>query len=105
METVGAATWQHSVRSLRPGGKIIISGATSGDAPPAELTRIFFLQLSVIGSTMGSRHEFEELIQLMLQSGIRPEIDSTFDFSAAPAAFARMLSGEQMGKIVLKPGA
>ena len=105
METVGAATWQHSVRSLRPGGKIIISGATSGDAPPAELTRIFFLQLSVIGSTMGSRHEFEELIQLMRQSGIRPEIDSTFDFSSAPAAFARMLSGEQMGKIVLKPGA
>ena len=52
---------------------------------------------------MESRHEFEELIQLMLQSGIRPEIDSTFDFSAAPAAFARMLSGEQMGKIVLKP--
>ena len=103
METVGAATWQHSVRSLRPGGKIIISGATSGDAPPAELTRIFFLQLSVIGSTMGSRHEFEELIQLMRQSGTRPEIDSTFDFSSAPAAFARMLSGEQMGKIVLKP--
>ena len=55
LETVGAATWSHSVKSLRPGGRIVISGATSGPNPPAELARIFFLQLSVVGSTMGSR--------------------------------------------------
>src|SRR3712207_1912332 len=57
LETVGAATWSHSVKSLRPGGRIVISGATSGAMPPAELNRIFFLQLQVIGSTMGTRAE------------------------------------------------
>src|SRR5689334_6351381 len=53
METVGDATWGHSIRSLKPGGTLVVSGATTGDAPPAELTRVFFLQLSVVGSTMG----------------------------------------------------
>src|SRR5262249_30774004 len=55
METVGQATWAHSVRALKPGGTIVISGATSGPAPPAELSHIFFRQLSVLGSTMGTR--------------------------------------------------
>src|SRR6201999_294472 len=53
IETVGAATWSHSLKALRPGGRIVISGATSGQMPPAELNRIFFLQLQVVGSTMG----------------------------------------------------
>ncbi|MBX6769751.1 MAG: zinc-binding dehydrogenase, partial [Actinomadura rubrobrunea] len=55
METVGQATWSHSLKSLRPGGRIVVSGATSGQVPPAELNRVFFLQLSVVGSTMGTR--------------------------------------------------
>jgi NADPH:quinone reductase-like Zn-dependent oxidoreductase len=55
MENVGAATWSHSVKSLKPGGTVVICGATSGDAPPAELAQIFFRQLRVIGSTMGTR--------------------------------------------------
>lgn len=100
METVGAATWAHSVRSLRPGGRIVISGATSGDAPPAELTRVFFLQLSVIGSTMGTREELERLAQLCVQREIRPLIDCTMPLSQAREGFRRMLAGELFGKIV-----
>jgi len=100
METVGSATWAHSVRSLRPGGRIVISGATSGDAPPAELTRIFFLQLSVIGSTMGTREELARLMRLCVQRGIRPVIDQTLPLADARRGFERMLEAEMFGKIV-----
>ena len=75
METVGQATWSHSVRSLRPGGRIVISGATSGDVPPAELTRIFFTQLSIVGSTMGTRDQLGRLLRFCEQTGTRPLID------------------------------
>ncbi|PHX75267.1 MAG: Zn-dependent oxidoreductase [Actinobacteria bacterium] len=102
MESVGAATWQHSVRALRPGGTIVISGATSGDASPAELTRIFFLQLRVLGSTMGSISEFREMLDLMESKKITPVIDSTYDFADAPKAFARMNDGELFGKVVIQ---
>lgn len=102
MESVGQATWQHSVRALRPGGTIVISGATSGDAPPAELTRIFFLQLRVLGSTMGSIAEFQEMLDLMESKKVTPVIDSTYDFADAPQAFARMNDGELFGKVVIK---
>jgi NADPH:quinone reductase-like Zn-dependent oxidoreductase len=102
MESVGQATWQHSVRALRPGGTIVISGATSGDAPPAELTRIFFLQLRVLGSTMGSIEEFREMLELMEAKKIAPIIDSTYDFTEALTAFARMNDGELFGKVVIR---
>jgi len=102
MESVGQATWQHSVRALRPGGTIVISGATSGDAPPAELTRIFFLQLRVLGSTMGSIEEFREMLELMEAKKIAPIIDSTYDFTEARTAFARMNDGELFGKVVIR---
>ena len=66
METVGRATWSHSIRSLRPGGRIVISGTTSGpEVDDAGLTRIFFLQLSVIGSTMGTRAELDSLVKFL----------------------------------------
>src|SRR6266581_3897227 len=77
METVGQATWAHSLRALRPGGRIVISGATSGVAPPAELNRVFFLQLSVVGSTMGSRDQLARLATFLEQTGTRPRIDRT----------------------------
>ena len=78
METVGRATWSHSIRSLRPGGAIVISGTTSGPKlDDAELTRIFFLQLRVIGSTMGTRGELAALTQLLDATGARPLIDRT----------------------------
>jgi NADPH:quinone reductase-like Zn-dependent oxidoreductase len=100
METTGQATWGHSIRSLKPGGTIVISGATTGDAPPAELTRIFFLQLSVIGSTMGTRDELERLVRLCVDKGVRPVINSTLPLSDARQGFEAMLQGETFGKIV-----
>ncbi len=101
METVGAATWSHSVASLRPGGTIVISGATSGDAPSkAELTRIFFKQLRVVGSTMGSREELERLAQFVTQRGIAPVVDSVLPLTDARAGFAKMVSGDLFGKVV-----
>ena len=100
METIGAATWSHSVKSLKQGGVIVISGATSGDAPPAELTRIFFLQLSVIGSTMGTRDELERLMRLMVQRQIEPTIGQTLPLSEARVGFEAMLEGQTGGKIV-----
>jgi NADPH:quinone reductase-like Zn-dependent oxidoreductase len=100
METIGAATWSHSVKSLKQGGAIVISGATSGDAPPAELTRIFFLQLSVVGSTMGTRDELERLMRLMVQRQIEPTISQTLPLSEARAGFEAMLEGQTGGKIV-----
>src|SRR5690349_18078936 len=101
METVGAATWSHSVNSLRPGGTIVISGATSGDAPAkAELTKIFFKQLRVVGSTMGSRAELERLAQFVVQQRIEPVIDTTLPLAQARDGFARMAAGELFGKVV-----
>ena len=101
IETVGRATWSHSIRSLRPGGRIITSGTTSGpQLDDAELTRIFFLQLSVIGSTMGTRDELASLVTMLDATGVRPLVDRTLPMTDAPAGFAAMLEGEQFGKIV-----
>ena len=100
METVGAATWGHSIRSLKPGGTLVVSGATTGDAAPAELSRIFFLQLRVIGSTMGTRDELERLVALCVQRGVRPRIDRTLPLAEARDGFQAMLDGSFVGKIV-----
>src|SRR4051795_4628303 len=75
METVGKATWSHSMKALRPGGTLVVSGATSGADPSADLNRLFFLQLRVIGSTMGTRAELGALLGLCEASGTRPIID------------------------------
>ncbi|MGL5815935.1 MAG: zinc-binding dehydrogenase [Phycicoccus sp.] len=102
METVGAATWSHSVNCLVQGGPIVISGATSGDAPAkAELTKIFFKQLRVLGSTMGTRDELERLARFVVDRGIEPHVDSVRPLAEARDAFARMVAGEVTGKLVL----
>ena len=103
METVGEATWAHSVRSLRPGGRIVICGATSGDAPPAELTRIFFTQLSVVGSTMGTRDQLGRLARFCEQTGVRPVIDQVLPLTRARDGFAAMIAGDLFGKVVFVP--
>jgi NADPH:quinone reductase-like Zn-dependent oxidoreductase len=101
METVGRATWSHSIRALRPGGAIVISGTTSGPKlDDAELTRIFFLQLRVIGSTMGTSTELASLVNLLDSSGARPLIDRTLPMSQAKEGFASMAEGDVFGKIV-----
>ena len=101
METVGKATWSHSIRALRPGGTIVISGTTSGpQLDDAELTRIFFLQLRVIGSTMGTSQELASLVNLLDASGARPLIDRTLPMDQAKDGFAAMAEGDVFGKIV-----
>lgn len=106
IETVGAATWSHSVKSLRPGGTLVISGATSGPNPPsAELTRIFFLELKVVGSTMGSKRELQGLLDFVATTGIRPVIDSVLPMDRAREAFEHLAAGEVFGKIVLSGSA
>jgi NADPH:quinone reductase-like Zn-dependent oxidoreductase len=101
METVGRATWSHSIRALRPGGRIVISGTTSGpQLDDAELTRIFFLQLSVIGSTMGTRDELASLVAMLDATGTRPLIDRTLPMEKAGDGFAAMAGGDVFGKIV-----
>jgi NADPH:quinone reductase-like Zn-dependent oxidoreductase len=101
IETVGAATWDHSLRALRPGGVVVCSGATSGPNPPADLARVFFLQLSVVGSTMGSRDELVELAAFLDRTGTRPIIDDVRPLADARASFERMARGEMFGKLVL----
>jgi NADPH:quinone reductase-like Zn-dependent oxidoreductase len=101
METVGAATWEHSLRSLRPGGRIVVSGATSGPNPPADLNRVFFLQLSIVGSTMGTLREFEDLLDLLGETGVRPVIDSVLPIAQARDGIAALNDGAVRGKIVL----
>jgi NADPH:quinone reductase-like Zn-dependent oxidoreductase len=102
METVGAATWEHSVRSVREEGTIVISGATTGPNPPAALTRVFFHQLRVIGSTMGSRDELAALLRFCVVSGVRPVVDSVLPLAEARAGFARMIAEDVTGKIVFR---
>ncbi len=103
METVGEATWGHSLRALRPGGTVVVSGATSGPAPSAELQRVFFLGLRVIGSTMGTRGELERLLRLCATSGVRPVVDSVLSMVDANDGFERLVDGEVVGKVVLVP--
>jgi NADPH:quinone reductase-like Zn-dependent oxidoreductase len=103
LETVGEATWKHSLRALRPGGTIVVSGSTSGPNPPADLQRVFFLQLNVVGSTMGTRDELARLARLMETTGIRPEIDRVLPLSDAREGFAAMDAGDVFGKIVFAP--
>ncbi len=102
VETVGEATWSHSVRSLRPGGTLVVSGTTSGPHPAdAELTRVFFLQLRVQGSTMGTRDELCQLLSFLELTGTRPVIDRVLPLERARDGFEAMLAGDVFGKVVL----
>jgi NADPH:quinone reductase-like Zn-dependent oxidoreductase len=102
METVGEATYSHSAKSLKPGGRIVISGATSGPNPPADLNRFFFLQLELVGSTMGTREELGDLISFLHATGLRPHIDRTIPLEQVADGLTAMASGDLVGKIVLE---
>jgi NADPH:quinone reductase-like Zn-dependent oxidoreductase len=102
METVGEATWSHSLKSLKPGGRVVVSGATSGAAPSAELNRVFFLQLEVIGSTMGTKDELAALIAFLQSTGLRPRIDRSIPMESAAEGLSAMAAGDLVGKIVLE---
>jgi NADPH:quinone reductase-like Zn-dependent oxidoreductase len=104
LESVGEATWSHSLRSLRPGGRIVVCGATSGPNPTADLNRVFFTQLDVVGSTMGTRAELLQLIAMLSATGARPVVDAVLPLAEARTAFERLAAGEVTGKLVLTPG-
>ena len=99
-ETVGDATWAHSMRALKPGGAIVVSGATTGPNPGADLQRLFFLQLRVIGSTMGTRDELANLLTFVTNAGISPEIGLELPLERAEEGFRAMAAGDTGGKIV-----
>lgn len=103
LDSVGAATWAHSLRALRPGGRLVTCGATSGPNPPADLNRVFFLQLQVIGSTMGTRDELVRLSRMLVETGVRPVIDRVLPLSQAADGLGAMLAGDVFGKVVLTP--
>ncbi|MET7638406.1 zinc-binding dehydrogenase [Streptomyces sp. NPDC005438] len=103
LETVGAATWSHSLKSLATGGTVVISGATSGPNPPSgELNRLFFRELRVLGSTMGTKEELQGLLNFCVAKGVRPVIDSTYPMDRPREAFERLAGGEVFGKVVLE---
>jgi NADPH:quinone reductase-like Zn-dependent oxidoreductase len=103
IETVGEATWAHSLRALRPGGRVVVAGATSGMNPPADLSRVFFKQLEVVGSTMGTREELHQLVTLLESTGLRPRIDRTLPLAEVADGVAAMIAGDVLGKIVVLP--
>jgi NADPH:quinone reductase-like Zn-dependent oxidoreductase len=103
LETVGKATWAHSMKSLRPGGTLVVSGATTGADPGADLNRLFFLQLRVIGSTMGTRDELAGLLSLLAATGVRPQVDEVIPLADARKGFERLAAGDVVGKLVLTP--
>jgi NADPH:quinone reductase-like Zn-dependent oxidoreductase len=103
LETVGRDTWAHSVRAVRPGGTIVVAGATSGDAAPAELSRLFFHEIRVQGVTMGTRDDLEALLGFLARSTVRPVVDTVVPLERARDGFARLASGEHVGKVVLTP--
>jgi NADPH:quinone reductase-like Zn-dependent oxidoreductase len=101
LEHVGEATWQTSLQSARAGGRIVVCGATSGPNPPAALHRIWWKQLTIYGSTMGTREDFEAAYELVKSGRTKPVVDSVLPLADARAAHERMEAGEQFGKIVL----
>ena len=103
IETVGEATWQHSLRSVVAGGRVVVAGSTSGPNPPGELQRVFIRELEVLGSSMGTRAELEELIRMCVVAGVRPVVDSARPLTEVGDAIATLAAGEEFGKLVLVP--
>jgi NADPH:quinone reductase-like Zn-dependent oxidoreductase len=101
IESVGPATWDKSMRSLAPGGRLVVCGGTSGPKVEINLPRLFFKQYEIIGSTMGSYEEFDQLLDLVKQ-GLPIAIDSVHPLSDYETALAKLERGEQLGKIVLR---
>jgi len=103
LETVGEATFEHSVRSVRPGGRVVVAGATTGSRVNVDLNRIFLNHVSIVGTSLGEMEDLRALVHFVTHAGIQPLIDSTFALDDAAAAVARLAGGEAVGKVVITP--
>jgi NADPH:quinone reductase-like Zn-dependent oxidoreductase len=101
IETVGAATFDHSMKSAAPMARIVVSGATAGYEPTVNLRRVFAMQLEILGTSMGTPDELSALLAFLAERDVRPVVDSVHPFSRVDEAFARLESGEVFGKVVL----
>ncbi|MFC0503238.1 zinc-binding dehydrogenase [Micromonospora costi] len=101
IETVGAATFDHSLKSAAPMARIVVSGATAGHEPTVNLRRVFAMQLEILGTSMGTPGELYDLLAFCADRQVRPVVDSVVPFSKVEEAFARLHSGEAFGKVVL----
>lgn len=101
VESVGEPTWATSVRAVKQGGAIVVAGATGGPNPPADLARIFWRQLRVLGSTMGTYPEFVRLLRFVESAKIKPVIEKTYSLADARKAFDRLAAGDSFGKLVI----
>ena len=105
IETVGEATWSHSLKSLRPGGTVVVAGATSGTNPPADLGRVFYLQQRILGSTGCARSELVAMLRMLEATDARPVIDRVLPLSDIHKGFQLMIDGMLTGKVVIHPSA
>jgi NADPH:quinone reductase-like Zn-dependent oxidoreductase len=101
IEHVGEATWIASLQAARPGARVVVCGATSGPNPPAALHRVWWKELRIYGSTMGTKEDFEGAYELVASGRARPIVDRVFPLSEAAAAHEHLERGEQFGKVVL----
>lgn len=102
VDCVGEKTWDASLKALRPMGRLVTCGATTGPHVSLDLRRLFWFQWSLMGSTMGSDREFREIVALGERGELRPVIDSVFPLEEGAKAFARMAEGRQLGKLVIE---
>jgi zinc-binding alcohol dehydrogenase/oxidoreductase len=101
VDDVGEATWKRTLDAARPEGRVVVCGATTGPNPPAALHRVWWKQLSILGSTMGTPEDFQGVYDLIAAGRARPVVDRVFPLAEARAAHERLEAGEQLGKIVL----
>ena len=102
LDSIGEARWQDSLRALRRGGRLVVCGATTGPMIALDLRRLFWHQWSILGSTLGSRREYAEIVALANQGLLWPVVDRSVPLQDGPAAFARLERGEQTGKLVIE---
>jgi NADPH:quinone reductase-like Zn-dependent oxidoreductase len=103
IDTVGAATWAHSLKAVRPGGTVIVAGMTSGTNPPLDIERVYLANLRILGTTMGTRSDLEQMVRMVVDNGIAPPIHDVIPLSETREGFRSMLEGELFGKLVARP--
>jgi NADPH:quinone reductase-like Zn-dependent oxidoreductase len=103
VDDVGEATWKRTLEAARTEGRIVVCGATTGPNPPAALHRLWWKQLSILGSSMGTPDDFQAVLKLIDAGKMRPVVDQAFPLADARAAHERLEAAGQLGKIVLLP--